>query len=189
MSFDLNAGHFGPRAGVRRASNGGYSAPFSGDEPAALPRFVAERRHDEQVARACGGDVGQADAFGLIARHFLGLVLVQLVRRPAADPHRAQAATPDRDTGSRRSRLSRQVRSARMTTGNSRPLALCTVISRTPSLLSSRIGASAASDSAAVAELVDEAAERDAAAPPRTAARARRRAARWPAPARRPAAG
>ena len=37
-----------------------------------------------------------------------------------------------------------------MTTGNSSPLALCTVISRTPSLLSSRIGASAASSSAAV---------------------------------------
>ena len=36
-----------------------------------------------------------------------------------------------------------------MTTGNSSPLALCTVISRTPSLLSSRIGASALSDSAA----------------------------------------
>ena len=36
-----------------------------------------------------------------------------------------------------------------MTTGNSSPLALWTVISRTPSLLSSRIGASAASDSAA----------------------------------------
>ena len=51
-----------------------------------------------------------------------------------------------------------------MTTGNSRPLALCTVISRTPSLLSSRIGASAASDSAAARQLVDEAAERNAAA-------------------------
>ncbi len=44
----------------------------------------------------------------------------------------------------------RQVRSARMTTGNSSPFALCTVISRTPSLLSSRIGASALSLAAAV---------------------------------------
>ena len=51
-----------------------------------------------------------------------------------------------------------------MTTGNSSPLALCTVISRTPSLPSSRIGASAASVAAAVAQFVDEAAERDAAA-------------------------
>ena len=52
-----------------------------------------------------------------------------------------------------------------MTTGNSRPFALCTVINRTPSLPSSRIGASAASvDCAAFLQLVDEAAERDAAA-------------------------
>ena len=51
-----------------------------------------------------------------------------------------------------------------MTTGNSSPLALWTVISRTPSLPSSRIGASAASLSAAVAQFVDEAAERNAAA-------------------------
>ena len=58
----------------------------------------------------------------------------------------------------------RHVMSARMTTGNSSPLALCTVISRTPSLPSSRIGASAASADRRVAQLVDEAAERDAAA-------------------------
>ena len=52
-----------------------------------------------------------------------------------------------------------------MTTGNSSPFALCTVISRTPSLPSSRIGASAAcACSAAVAQLVDEPAERHPAA-------------------------
>ena len=51
-----------------------------------------------------------------------------------------------------------------MTTGNSSPFALCTVISRTPSLPSSRIGASAASPSLGLlAQLVDEAAERNAA--------------------------
>src|SRR5436189_153060 len=43
----------------------------------------------------------------------------------------------------------RHVRSARITTGNSSPFALWTVISRTPSLPSSRIGASAASPLAA----------------------------------------
>ena len=54
--------------------------------------------------------------------------------------------------------------SARMTTGNSRPLALCTVISRTPSLPSSRIGASGASARRrCLAQLLDEAAERHAA--------------------------
>ena len=51
-----------------------------------------------------------------------------------------------------------------MTTGNSSPLALCTVISRTPSLPSSRIGASARLARRRGAQLVDEAAERDAAA-------------------------
>ena len=59
----------------------------------------------------------------------------------------------------------RQVRSARMTTGNSSPFALCTVISRTPSLPSStnrrfgRVGRVGR-----LAQLVDEAAERNAAA-------------------------
>ena len=41
-----------------------------------------------------------------------------------------------------------QVMSARTTTGNSSPLALCTVMTRTPSLDSSTIGASGASPSA-----------------------------------------
>ena len=51
-----------------------------------------------------------------------------------------------------------------MTIGNSSPFALCTVIMRTPSLPSSRIGASAAcAVSAALAQLVDEPAERQAA--------------------------
>ena len=51
--------------------------------------------------------------------------------------------------------------SARTTIGNSRPFALCTVISRTPSLPSSRIGASGDSARFEVScSSVDEAAER-----------------------------
>ena len=54
--------------------------------------------------------------------------------------------------------------SARMTTGNSSPLALCTVIRRTPSLPSSSTGASAdVAPIRGLAQRVDEAAERDAA--------------------------
>ena len=57
---------------------------------------------------------------------------------------------------------------------------------RTPSLASSRIGASAACGGfGGLTQLVDETAERDARRPPRTGARAPRRAARWRAPARR----
>ena len=49
------------------------------------------------------------------------------------------------------SRAALQVGSARITTGNSSPLALCTVITRTPSVPSSTIGASSASPRSASA--------------------------------------
>ncbi len=91
-SFDLNAGHFGPRVDTRRDAIGGYSARLSGLSHPPSHGLVAKRGDDQQIARPRRRDVGQANAFGLIARHLLGFVLVQLVRRPAADLHRAQPA-------------------------------------------------------------------------------------------------
>ena len=67
---------------------------------------------------------------------------------PAATSRRSAARTgraPRRSMRLASSGASLAVMSARMTTGNSSPLALCTVIRRTPSLPSSTIGASAAS--------------------------------------------
>ena len=157
-------------------------------EPAAVPRIVAERRNDEQIARARRGDVGQAHAFGLIARDLLGLVLVQLVRRPAADLHRAQPA--------RRVEIAARVVAAhaagQVGEDHDRELeALGLVHRHQPDAVAAlfedrRLGRFAGRGGP---QLVDEAAERDAAAPPRTGAPARRRAARWRAPARRPAGG
>ena len=58
------------------------------------------------------------------------------------------------------SRAALQVGSARITTGNSSPLALCTVITRTPSVPSSTIGASSASPrSASASKLLDKCAK------------------------------
>src|SRR5258706_7173202 len=48
-------------------------------EPATIPRLIANRRNDEQVARARGRYVREADSFGSIPQHFFGLVFVQIV--------------------------------------------------------------------------------------------------------------
>jgi hypothetical protein len=134
-----------PRSGATRRR---VQRAIERTEPAAVPWVVAERRHDQQIARAGGGHIREPNAFRLIARHLFGLVLVQLVRRPAADLHGAQPLSRfEMTAGVVSAEAARQVRED--DDGNSRPLALCTVISRTPSLLSSSIGASAASDSAA----------------------------------------
>ena len=112
--------------------------------PAAVPRRVADRRDDQQIARARRGDVGDADAFRFVARDLERLVGRAARSASTAEPQVAGVRSRDR-SADRRGRLrSFAVMSARMTTGNSSPFALCTVISRTPSLPSSRIGASAA---------------------------------------------
>ena len=59
-------------------------------EPSAVPRIVAKGRNNEEIARTRRSNVGEPHAFGLIALDFFELMLVQLVRRPAADLHRAQ---------------------------------------------------------------------------------------------------
>ena len=72
-----------------------------------------------------------------------------------------------------------------MTIGNSSPFALWTVIMRTPSLPSSRIGASPACAVSAATRSSSTKPRNESPPPPRTRARARPRAARWRAPARR----
>ena len=140
-------------------------------DPPFFERLVADSRNDQQVARARGGHVRQAHAFGGFARPLVILVIEQVLRHQARDAHRA-AASFDVEIARRLAAAQAcAVMSASTTTGNSRPLALCTVISRTPSLPSSRIGASGASARlGGLAQLLDESAERQPAVglvPPR----------------------
>ena len=113
--------------------------------------------------------------------------MVQLVRRPAADLHRAQPARRHRDSGSHRAAACGRSDRRGSTTGNSRPLALCTVIMRTPSLPSSRIGASAASAAAAASRSSSMKARNEMPPLASNCRASSARGARWRAPARRPA--
>ena len=129
--------------------------------PPAFVRLVADRRHDQQIARARRRHVGQAHAFGQVAAVLLGLPVEQILaatsRRSAARSGRARR----RSSGWPRACASLAVMSASTTTGNSSPLALCTVIRRTPSLPSSTIGASVGVAALGrLAQRLDEAAER-----------------------------
>ena len=59
--------------------------------PSGDARVVAHRRHDEQIARAGGGDVGDAHALRAITRELLVRVLDEIPWLPAAEPERAQS--------------------------------------------------------------------------------------------------
>ena len=89
-------------------------------------------------------------------------MVVEILRRPAADAQGTQSARRCRCSRLASNGVRRAVMSARMTTGNSSPLALCTVIRRTPSLPSSRMGASAACAGGLRLQRLDEPAERHA---------------------------
>ena len=164
-SFDLNAGQLGPRAARRGAMRPADTAPDSA-ERTSRPPTARRRAPGRRADRARGSPRRRRGA-----------------RLPPgrAPPRRLRAgaarAAPSRRSSSRRAARDAieiaagvacgscwHVRSARITTGNSSPFALCTVISRTPSLPSSRIGASAPSARRRGPQLVDEAAERNAAA-------------------------
>src|SRR5262245_24187617 len=64
---------------------GGVQRAIERAEPAAFPRFVAECRDDQEVARARRRDIREANAFGLVPRHFFRLMLVEFVRRPPSN--------------------------------------------------------------------------------------------------------
>ena len=61
-------------------------------QPSPLVRAVPNRGHDEQVARAGRGDVGEPYAFCLVTGGLFVVVLDQVQRRPPTDPNRAQVA-------------------------------------------------------------------------------------------------
>ena len=116
--------------------------------------WVNNRRHDHQVARAGRGDVGDPIAFLLVARQLFAFEIQEIEWSPTPDTPAASTARMGRiDYRYACWPVRRAVMSARMTTGNSRPFALCTVIRRTPSLPSSSIGASPASPLAARRQL------------------------------------
>ena len=76
-------------------------------DPAGVEALVADRRHDQQIAGARRGDVGDAQPFGLVALRLVRLVLAQLGRRPAGEAQRAQAARRV-DAAARRRRSGRR---------------------------------------------------------------------------------
>src|SRR5207249_8110560 len=112
-------------------------------QPPVVPP-VPQRRHDQQVPRPRRGDVQYPRRLLTLPRHLLRRMLVQLRRRAPRELLDTEPAIRI-DPPSRLLGVSLQVRSARMTTGNSSPFAPWTVIMRTPSVPSSTIGASPAS--------------------------------------------
>ena len=68
------------------------SRALSGADPAAVPLRIADRRHDQQIARAGRRDVGDAHAFRLVARQ---------LERPRCSA--ARSATSRRGAGRTRS--------------------------------------------------------------------------------------
>jgi hypothetical protein len=60
-------------------------------QPAAFPGFIANRGDHQQIAGTSRRHVGEPHPFGLVAHHLLGFVLVQFVRRPAANLDGAQS--------------------------------------------------------------------------------------------------
>ena len=85
--------------GARRRSAGGNTARIQRLEP-AVALLVADRGHDEQIARAGRGDVGDADALGFLARQLRRRLTREVVGGAAGEANRAQPLTRVRDSGS-----------------------------------------------------------------------------------------
>ena len=154
----------------------------------ARTRQVARRAHHEQVAGARRRDVGDADAFRLVARDLERLVLAQLRRRPAGQVHRAAPPVACRPTATRCSATGRR-RCPRAPRPGTRAPSPCARSSggrrRCPPRGSApRRRASPPLRRAAARRSRGTTARR----PLRTAAPARRRTGRWRAPARPTAA-
>ena len=138
-----------PERGTSRRSGCWRLTSIGGVDPAIewlippFPLLISDRRHDQEISRARRSYVRETHAFSRVACEFFWLVLNQIAGRAAGNPNRARAAVRIEIRLADAAR-NLAVMSARMTTGNSSPFALCTVISRTPSLPSSRIGASPA---------------------------------------------
>ncbi len=142
-SFDLNSGQ--PRARIcsRLAPLGGYTAVFSGWIQPSLsssPTAGTTSRSRARVAATYATRVPSASSRSNSSSSCCS-------RSKGAQPARRIAHTRRSESMLRDAKDARSfaVMSASTTIGNSSPLALCTVISRTPSLPSSRIGASPAS--------------------------------------------
>ena len=142
----------------RRTPDSRGASPGSGDaapridrgverRPASLVALrVADDRHDQQVARARRRDVGEPHRLGAVAAQ---LLLRCFEQSCGAHPHSGSAHSPrvGVDVARGRARASRRHGGIGQstTTGNSSPLARCTVMMRTPSVPSSTTGASSAS--------------------------------------------
>src|SRR5262249_40808093 len=88
FAFELRAARSAPHRPP--CFNRRIQRPVEGTEPSAFPGIVDERRDHEQVAGTCGSDIRQADAFCLVAYHLLRLVVMKLVRGPAANLYGTQ---------------------------------------------------------------------------------------------------
>ena len=90
----VGAEALGPRLadGLAAPILGGIERRVQRTHPAAVYGRSPTAQHDQQIAGARRGDVSDADAFGLVARHLDRLVLPQLRRRPAGQADRAARA-------------------------------------------------------------------------------------------------
>ena len=142
-SFDVNAAQPCAGAGSRRADSGGYTAGINGSSqppsyapsPTTGTTSTSRARVAATYVSRCASALSRAASSPSWRRRSTG------AHPPSFNAHRLRAESSQRPASVRDSL---HVASARITTGNSRPFALWTVIIRTPSLPSSRIGASAA---------------------------------------------
>ena len=131
--------------------------------PAAVPDRVADRWRDQQIARARRGDVRDANALGLVARHFARFVRRQLDWRPSAEAQIADVVrTIDQTIGALAAQFRRHVGE-----NDDREFQSFRLVHRhqpnavAPLFENRRLGRLAAV--CLIAELLDEAAERHAA--------------------------
>ena len=87
----LNGGHAAPALGVATPVDARVDGLVQRAYPPVGERRVADDGHDQQVARARGGDVGQAMPLVTIALDFERLVIEQIGGRPSRQPHGAQS--------------------------------------------------------------------------------------------------